>query len=87
MEPWVIAVESLTAFGLVGGGVLAGFRLLRRIDKKLSRFQEDWEGTPGRPGVPPRAGVMERLSVIEIVQGDTNHRIDELRAEVRTRRR
>lgn len=32
---------------------------------KVEEFIEDWRGTVARPGVPARAGVMERLDGIE----------------------
>jgi hypothetical protein len=87
VEPWAITVDAATAVAIIGGGFLAMVRVLRRIDKKFARFQEDWEGSPARPGVPARAGVMERLMVIEVVQSDTNVRIEDLSQQIKGRRR
>lgn len=41
--------------------VRASMRLAGRVDE----FMDDWSGEPGRPGVPPRPGVMERVAGIE----------------------
>ena len=47
-------------------GVLAGFGVwLRKLMRRLDNLLEDWNGSPARPGVPRRAGVMERLEKIE----------------------
>ena len=46
--------------------VLAGFGVwLRKLMRRLDNLLEDWNGSPARPGVPRRAGVMERLEKIE----------------------
>jgi hypothetical protein len=72
--PWSVAVDPL-AILIVGYGVM---RVGRKIDHKLTEFRKDWEGEPARSGFPPRAGVMERLSMIEVAQVETLHRVDEL---------
>lgn len=47
-------------------GILAGFAVwLRKLMRRLDNLLEDWNGSPARPGVPRRAGVMERLEKIE----------------------
>lgn len=87
---WSVALDPLvliTVLVIAGGALWEVIKVVRRIEKKFAHFQEDWEGTAGRPGVAPRAGVMERLAVIEVTQSDTNTRIEELRAEVKGRRR
>jgi hypothetical protein len=87
---WSVAVDPLvllTILAIIGGAFWEVAKIVRRIDRRFSRFQEDWEGTPGRPGVPPKAGVMERLSVIEVTQTDTNTRINDLSEQVKGRRR
>lgn len=64
--------DSDFVFGLIGAlGVLAPalialWRKLVGQTKILSVMFEDWQGEPGRPGVPPRYGVMERLESLEI---------------------
>lgn len=48
-------------------GVLVGFGVwLRKLMRRLDNLLEDWNGSPARPGVPRRAGVMERLEKIEM---------------------
>ncbi len=37
----------------------------RRVLARLDEFADDWNGTPGRPGVPGHDGVMSRLGGIE----------------------
>lgn len=59
------AAAVATVIGLGGGSAWECMRLIRKLDKKFSTFQGDWEGTESRPGVPRRAGVMERLDIIE----------------------
>ena len=47
-------------------GALVGFSVwLRKLMRRLDNLLEDWNGSPARPGVPRRAGVMERLEKIE----------------------
>ncbi|MFD6936251.1 hypothetical protein ACFWAP_08880 [Streptomyces goshikiensis] len=71
-ETGVPALDTVLVWGgaialLVGAGtaawrvVGAGVRLGRRVDQ----FMDDWYGEEGRPGVPDRPGVMERMSGIE----------------------
>lgn len=74
MIPWNVVIDPLTIL-VVGYGAL---RVLRKIDHKLTVFRKDWEGEPARSGFPPRAGVMERLSMIEVAQVETLHRVDEI---------
>ena len=59
---WAAAAAGLT-------GVLAGvWRLVRAVRRVLHRVEEivdDWQGVPGRAGVPARPGVMQRLDGLE----------------------
>ena len=59
---WSVAVVT------VAGAVALGLRLIRavgRMARAVEDIREDWLGEAGRPGVPRRPGVMERLSGIE----------------------
>ena len=83
---WGIAVDPLvmvTILAIVGGAFWEVVKVVRRIDKRNQRFQEDWEGSMARPGVDARAGVMERLQLIEVHQSDTNTRIEELSQQIK----
>lgn len=51
--------------------VVRGWKLLKRF----TRFLDDYEGTPERPGVPARPGVMERLLLIEMLVGDVHYEL------------
>lgn len=66
----------LGALGALAGGIGAASviwlkflrpasRPLRELLAWLAVFREDWEGTPSRPGVPGRDGMMVRMSTIE----------------------
>lgn len=52
---------------LVGVGTVAwrGIRGALRLSGRAGQFFDDWYGEEGRPGVPARPGVMERVSGIE----------------------
>jgi hypothetical protein len=59
---WCLAV------GAIGGALAILWRLTRSVRQLLHRLAEvadDWQGTPARPGVPERLGVMARLDRIE----------------------
>lgn len=68
----------VTAVGILAGAAYEVIKIAKRFDRKFDEFQSDWNGTEARPGVPGRAGVMERLSLIEVAQTDTRHRLDEV---------
>ena len=63
---------------IAGGASFGSFRVLRRFERKFGEFQQDWNGTAERPGVPRRAGVMERLELIELSQVDNRAQISEI---------
>lgn len=54
-------ITGATSFVTIGG--FAAWVNSRM--KRLNNLLDDWNGTPARPGVPRRAGVMERLEKIE----------------------
>ncbi|MGA5764466.1 hypothetical protein [Nonomuraea bangladeshensis] len=45
--------------------VVKPIRILARILGRVDEIADDWNGTPARPGVEARPGVMERLKAIE----------------------
>lgn len=73
-----LVIWSVAAVALAAGGALLWrwARGLRRVAQRVEDFVDDWQGARGRPGVPARAGVMERLDVIE-------RGLEEVRREVR----
>jgi hypothetical protein len=52
---------------LIGVGTVAwrGIRGALALSGRAGQFFDDWYGEDGRPGVPARPGVMERMSGIE----------------------
>lgn len=71
MPQWV-ANLSVGQVALYVGGVLfvvglvvKAWKAVRPVWTGVREFLEDWRGEPGRPGVPARAGVMERLETTE----------------------
>lgn len=53
----IVLIVAALLLARAARGVLPGLR-------KLSRFLDDWQGEPDRPGVPGRPGVMEQLSAL-----------------------
>lgn len=61
-------MEAVTAIGTVGAAVgvlVVGARWASARWRLIAEFLEDWRGEPSRPGVPGRAGVLERLEALE----------------------
>jgi hypothetical protein len=68
----IVAVDDLVIWSValtaIAGSAALLWRLTRGVRRLLSRldeFVDDWQGTPGRPGVPGHEGVMARLCGIE----------------------
>lgn len=68
----LVAVDLLLVWSAAAVAVAAALGLLwamvrgiRRIVSRVDEIVDDWHGTPGRPGVEGRPGVMERLDGIE----------------------
>lgn len=58
-------VVWITAAGGVIAGLVVAARKVLPLLKKLADFLDDVAGEPARPGVPARAGLMERVQRIE----------------------
>lgn len=64
LDPFVAAGVIAAGLGLVA--VLArGGQRLWRLFQSTDDFFDDWKGTPERPGVKARPGVLARLAAIE----------------------
>ncbi|MFG3142708.1 hypothetical protein ACGFZA_41690 [Streptomyces sp. NPDC048211] len=59
---WGGAVSVLTAVVTVLWRITRG---VVHLGKRVEEFMDDWSGQEARPGVPGRAGVMERLGGFE----------------------
>lgn len=69
---WATAVAALLGLGTIGWRLA---RRVRRVAHRIEEFVDDWQGTPGRPGVEPRPGVMQRLAAIERVVEEVVHEV------------
>jgi hypothetical protein len=58
---WVDPLVLASMITTLGGGIWSVRKMVKNVSRELSSFQQDWHGTPPRPGVPGRKGVMERL--------------------------
>lgn len=74
--PGVELLAWIASAGAASGVLLVVGRRVVRALRRVSLFLGDWEGTPARPGVAERPGVMTRLAGIE-------QRLDGVEAEVR----
>ncbi|MCZ4604762.1 hypothetical protein O3S80_13625 [Streptomyces sp. Lzd4kr] len=62
----------------IAGALALAWRMIRgvvRILRRMDDLADDWTGTPARPGVPERAGVMARLDQIEERVGTIEHEL------------
>lgn len=70
---WVLAAAALlTALGVfwkAGKAVLGWAR-------QVADFFDDWRGQPARPGVPARAGVMQRLADFDSRLANVEHELN-----------
>lgn len=68
----IASVDTIVIWSAAAVAVAALLALLWRLVRMVLRvvhlfedFLDDWKGTPDRPGVPGRSGVMTRLGRIE----------------------
>jgi hypothetical protein len=57
------AITMLTLFGIVSRWTL--WTEVKDFFRWWRKFQQDWDGVPGRPGVDAVPGVMERLNKVD----------------------
>ena len=60
-----VSAAAAAATGLCTATWIVWRKAIRPVLKFVSEFRDDWRGTPARPGVRARPGVMERLENIE----------------------
>jgi len=77
----VTVLDVFAAAGIIAGGLgligltVKGGRHLWRLGRMLGEFLDDWFGTPARPGIEERPGVMARLARIEERQATVEHEL------------
>jgi len=72
-----LVINLLTLAAIIGAlGVLTRFTLsMRKVVRSSTRFFDDWTGEEARPGRPRRAGIPERLSVLEAGQAEIREQL------------
>jgi hypothetical protein len=80
MDPdWIIACVAS------GGVAFEAWRRWRKFDRSFQVFLTDWHGYGARPGVSAKAGVMERLELIELAQIDNRAEIAQMNTRLKGR--
>ncbi|MFC8156304.1 hypothetical protein ACFUO0_20010 [Streptomyces cinereoruber] len=72
------AAAVAAAVAALGGALALLYRWtrsLRQFRRRMTHFFDDWFGVEGRPGVPERPGVMQRLSSLEEKAADIKHEV------------
>ena len=77
----------LSVFALLGAlwALIGGKRHLteRKANREFQRqFREDWQGVPGRPGVPERLGVMATFAALRDDWAAMRERVRKLELEL-----
>lgn len=72
----------IAAVGAAGAVLFRWGRNVRRASRRLGQVLTDWTGEPGRAGVPPRPGVMERLGAIDERLSALDQRVGKIEHEV-----
>lgn len=71
----VVWCGVVAAVGTALGLLYRATRGARRLAERLGDLADDWQGTPPRPGVPGRPGVMTRLDAIEQQLAGVEHEL------------
>lgn len=78
----VVWIASSTIVLGALGAVWRWSKGIRRVAVRFDEFADDWQGTEGRPGVPARAGVMERLAGFDNRLGSLDDRLSGIEHEL-----
>lgn len=65
VDTLIVWAGVLVALAAAGGVAWRATRSFRHMAQRFEEFIDDWRGTPSRPGVAGRDGVMVRLVAIE----------------------
>ena len=66
--------------------LVATMRAVRRllaVARRVDEVVDDWTGTPARPGVPERLGVMARLATVEEHLAEVRGQLEEVDRRMR----
>jgi hypothetical protein len=66
---------AITLLVGVGGTLWRVLRGVTHLTGRAGQFLDDWYGEGERPGVPPRPGVMQRLSHLEGLINSVQHEV------------
>jgi hypothetical protein len=76
----IAAVATAASIGLTAI-VWLGRRVWKMV-KRGSQFLDDYEGTPARPGVAARPGVMQRLHNQDVALASIGTKVEAIQAEM-----
>lgn len=77
-----ITIEQVLGVLIFILALIVVFRKFKPYMDGLKNFLDDWSGTPARPGVEARPGVIERLSKLESSQASSTETLNQIKGQV-----
>lgn len=75
LDAFLVWATVATVIISLGTGLWRFVRAAVRIGRRVNVFFDDWYGQEGRPGVPARPGVLERVQGIEDRMQGVHHEL------------